>query len=570
MAGKMTTFEQLVRTLESAERQDMLRRLADITEVRTEETNIAGPVKKHEGHADSEGKQDLVSEPLLVRIWYFITAFFSSITPEQKYSKHLIRMLGKRLAKTDGQYIDVQKRLYSSAFFQELYTLNKAHGFFCSLMKIFENDEGNFYIVLASLMMKKTTEAIAATADPFVEPYDRETDKDVRAILLRGMNTAFQSVPDEEKNQMQLAAQAIEWLRKFCNFQMNHLLSLFTEIPGYGRGCLIETATEEMKNLAEVLNGAGKVPILLLEALFLFSVQEDAVNERFDMEKECANFIQTAVEQLSAIRQFKLRIPLVDFVRYSSEDLDWHPRSLDKGSEWFKLFKNAWRSRFEEKWAEWNRLYKGTLIRKQICAFLGIQELPSLQYHPWEGLWIPLNLHNELPLLFLKGLFTTVYPSVMMKPLKILMIEGEFYKRENLIEYTEAFNTLEHQKQDIANFESRLSPKGDIGGGFFLAHKDHLATMKAKARLENLMLTTENEAEMIVTRVLTAFHTILAILAGILDYSHTSPYDHLINLSSIQGNMNERYRKDLASVRQLIQDTCNLIQEIQAISLDYR
>jgi len=186
-------------------------------------------------------------------------------------------------------------------------------------------------------------------------------------------------------------------------------------------------------------------------------------------------------------------------------------------------------------------------------------------YHPWEGMWLPLSLSRELTIAFLKGVFRKLYPAVIMKPLKVLLIEGDFYRRENLVEYTDAFSTLEHQQQVLDTFETRLSPKGDIGEGFELIQREKIATVKGKARLENLMLSIESEAEMIAGRVISAFRSMDAILGGVLNVVRGGPYETLINLASIQGKQNDKFRKDLAGVCQLMRDIIEILEEIQRI-----
>lgn len=205
------------------------------------------------------------------------------------------------------------------------------------------------------------------------------------------------------------------------------------------------------------------------------------------------------------------------------------------------------------------------MLEKRMLAMLGLPELPSIDNRPWEGMWLPLTLRRELAVCFLKGVFQKLYPTILMRPLKILLIEADFYRRENLVEFTDAFSTLEHQQQVLDDFETRLSPKGDLGEGFILVQREKTATVKGKARLENLMLTTDAEAEMIVGKVLSAMRSMDAIIDGILNVIRGGPYETLVNLASIQGKQNEKFRKELGSVRHRMQDIVSILEEIKQI-----
>ena len=60
-----------------------------------------------------------------------------------------------------------------------------------------------------------------------------------------------------------------------------------------------------------------------------------------------------------------------------------------------------------------------------------------------------------------------------------------------------------------------------------------MATVKGKARLENMMLTTDSETETIIGKAVTAFTSMDLILGGILDVVRAG-YETLVNLASIQ------------------------------------
>lgn len=565
MKNSPGTFERLVLTLESAERQDMLKQLAEITELQEDESRSARAPALAGSSGVVSPEQNLLGEPFIIRLWFIILAFLTSNSPGRLYSRHLVSELGRTLGRKYGQYISIPVASYTDDFYQQLLRLKTTQNFFSSLLNSYESDKGGFYIVLGSLLMKRTCKSIIETTDPFTVPYDRAPNRDIRLGLLREMDTLFLAIPDDERGRMYQAVQSIEWIKMFCTVPLDRMILRFGSMGGVGQGCLIDTLTEEMKYLANNLCSAKRIPILLMEALFLFSMKDQLDEGKFDLEHECAAFVTTAAGHLEVIRQFKSLVPVGDFVRYSTRDISWEPMPSEAGEDWFILFKNAWKKRFDEKWNEWNRLHRRAMLEQSICRMLYADRLPALQYHPWEGMWMPLSLRRELSLTILKGFFSAVYPTRVMKTLKILLIDGDFYRRENLIEYTDAFSTLEHQQQIIELFENRLSPKGDIGEGFTLLLNEKIATVKGKARLENLMLSTDAEVELIISRTLTAIRSIDSVLGGILNVIRGGPYETLINLSSIQGKLNEKFRKDLALVRQILQDVSAIISEAEVI-----
>lgn len=564
--GKKDTFDELVKSLADTERREMLNRLADVTEV---ETAISNAVPESENFFDikanaKEKKVQLSDESLLVRLWFKILAFFSSSTPDEKYHDYLVMDLGKRIERKFGTYISIQRRMYTDAMYQDLSFLNTARNFFIPLMAEYEKQRGDFYILLSSLIAPESYKNISAALDPFTESYEEEDiPKDIRSSFLKKMEKAFTEFSADEKNKMYQAAQAAQWLSSFCSLQLDRLVLQFSDMTGKGQMCLLDAVVDDLKKLASVLSSALKIPMLLVEALYIFSEQDKIQDSSFSLDQECAKFVKVAVNYLLGITSFKSRIPVADFVRFSCGDILWEPDIERQGEDWFNLFKSAWKKRFEKRLGEWIKLHDKFILKKKALVFLGCTEAPSLEFTPWDAVWFPMKFRREPVFLFLKAFFSSVYPRQISKNLKIILVEGDFYKRENLVEFTDAFNVLEHQKQDISDFEHRLSPKGDLGEGFALALTEKIGTHNGKSRLEHLMANVESETEVFYTRVLSAFQSMDAILGGILDVSRGGPYETLINMAAIQGKQNETFRKDLSAVRFKIQEGIEILSSLE-------
>jgi hypothetical protein len=562
MTDKSDIFQQLVLTLESSERQEMLRRLADDTErqISARATVAAEAEGLFVGQHQSPDTR-LREESFIVRLWYIVCAFFSSSSATHIYSAHLVSELGRNLSRNYSEYINIHQKTYTSQFYRELLDLRKCQSFFSSLLSAYEDNKGDFYIILGTLLMKETSIALASSADPFTVPVDKAPPNEIRTSLLRGMDAALQGITEEERTRMYQAVQGIEWIRNFCELPLDRMILRFSAGPEGTQECMIESIGDETRTLVNTLSGGKRIPVLLMEAMHLFDAALRMGETRFDFEQDSEQFMTVSTGNLELVRQFKSRVPLADFVRFNMRDVSWEPFHAEGGEDWFLLFKNAWKKRFDEKMAAWNRLNRNAMLRAKMLRVLDLEELPTLLYHPWSGLWLPLEMRRETSIAFLKGLFRTVYPALILKPLKILLIEGDFYRRENLAEYTDSFNMLEHMQQFLETFETRLSPKGDIGESFALVQKECVASVKGKARLENLMLTVDSDADSIINRALGAFRSLDLLLGGILGLVRGGPYETLINVSAIQGKLNERFRKDLTTVRQLLQDSRDILEE---------
>lgn len=568
MNDSQNTFERLVLTLGSSERQDMLRLLAESGEQKALGKKAPGEFHDTASTRAMLAEKKFAEEPLLLRLWLTIVSFFTSSSPTRVYASYKVKELGRILSHSYDLYIDVAHKCYREGLYTELLRLRNSQSFFSSLLSSYENDKGGFYIILGSLLIKETHDAICVASDPFSLPYDRELKKDPRITLVHDMDVAFNGMPEMDRGKMYLAAGAIEWMKAYCALPIDKMVARFGMIPGATPTCMVDSVSEDMKLLVNTLSSAKKIPVLLLEALYLFSVQGSLIEEKFDFEKACRSFVDSATECLSAIRLVKESVPLTDFVRFAIGDVSWQPQRTGEGEDWFVLYRNAWRKRFDERWGEWNRLHRAFALERNMQTFLGTGEIPSIQYRPWEDMWMDLELRRELSFRFLKGIFLSVYPALWLKPMKILLLEGDFFRRENLAEYTDAFSVLDHMQQACGIFEDRLSPKGSIGEGFALVKNEKMATINGKARLENLMLSLNSETEQLVSSAVAALRSVDAVLGGVLSSVRGGPYETIINLSSVQGKLNDKFRKDLEGVRRMIGEALRILTEIEAIEKD--
>jgi uncharacterized protein TP_0110 len=149
------------------------------------------------------------------------------------------------------------------------------------------------------------------------------------------------------------------------------------------------------------------------------------------------------------------------------------------------------------------------------------------------------------------------------------LMEGNFYRRENLAEYTNAFTVLEKQQSCISTFETRLSPEGEIGAAFTQLKEKNVASLKGKNSLEALMKNIETEAKQIITSSQNAFKILIALLNGFIDGNKNSVYAPLVNWLIIQGDDNADFRKRVEGVKKLLQEVTSILMEADKIEADW-
>ena len=567
MNPQVSTFDKLVDSLSTEEAQTMLAQIAenmkmseDIqTDSKTEPLLINTQLRKNIRIND---------EPFFIRLWLRLKSFFKSVPIETVYEEELIWRLGKDLQHNYKQYINIKENLFTNDFYELLRELRKTQLFFTALLSAYDTDKGNFYLLVSSFVAPDVYLKLMYNTDPFSCVSSSQASTNLRAELLKKIDESFSLMTTDYKTGMYQAASAIEWMRCFCDLPIDKAVLRFTVNPSIEPSCSVYLLSAEINMLASVLSTAKPIPDVVLQALFLLSKQDKLNDKTVNMNQESGEFISQASHALEAIKEFSVKIPVLALARYALKSIHWEPQRLEGGEDWFQLFKVAWKKRFNERWQLWSSEQKRAQLNRQMLDLLKIERLDPLMYRPWEDSWLVLRFKREFAFNFVSSFFSKLYPSVVQPILKTLLMEGNFYRRENLAEYTNAFTVLEKQESCISTFESRLSPEGEIGAAFIQLKEKTVASLKSKNSLEALMKNIETEAKQIIVSSQNAFKILIALLNGFIEGNKNSVYAPLLNWLIIQGNDNAAFRKRVEGVKNLLQEVTSILTDADKIEAD--
>ncbi|UTC79045.1 hypothetical protein E4O04_14005 [Treponema sp. OMZ 799] len=569
MERSLSTFDQLVKSLSTEETQSLLESIQRSME------EFSGEAQPEERDSLSERIREhqsagISSEPFLIRLWLSIRSFLRSIPLKVIYNEELLKRMAKNLKRSAGAYINIHQNIYTGVFYTELKNLRKTQLFFTSLLSAYDSGKGSFYMLVSSFVAPATYERLMKETNPFSIKIGSEVSSNIRTGFLRKIDSVFSNLTDEEKSEMYQCAQAIEWMKSFCSLALDKTLLRFNVISDSNATCQALTIQPEMEVLSSILYSKKNIPHNLLQALFLMHAQETIIDDDSRMVREADEFIKDAIEALGAIRIFLKQVPLLDITRYIKKDINWMPYKLTGGEDWFIYFKQAWYERFNQKWSTWSYEQKKFNIKVQMINLLKVGDLESMKFCPWRNLWVECKFKKELPFLFLKTFFYAFYNERLSETLKTILVEGNFYRHENLNEYTTSYNVLEHRKGEFEKFENRLSPTGDIGSTFAKIRAEKTATLKNKNQIEGLMHTVESEAKQLITSSIDALKSIELILTGILGGGKTSLYATITNWAVIAGVNNSRFREEVAAVKEQIHTSINLLSLAEKLEAEAR
>lgn len=568
MNPQVSTFDKLVDSLSTEEAQAMLTHIAENMKM---SEDIQTDSKNEPLLSDTQVQKSIQinDEPFFIRLWLHLKSFFKALPIEKVYEEELIRRIGKGLQHEYKQYINIKENVFTKDFYELLRELRKTQLFFTSLLSAYDADKGNFYLLVSSFVAPDVYAKLMYNTDPFSCVPSSQANSNLRSELLKKIDETFSLMTTDYKAGMYQAANAIEWMRHFCELPIDKAVLCFTVNPAVEPSCSIFLLSVEINMLASVLSTIKPIPDVVLQALFLLSKQDKLNDKAVNMDEESVEFISQASHALETIREFSVRIPILDLARYTLKSIHWEPQRLEGGEDWFQLFKVAWKKRFAERWQLWASEQRRVQLSHQMLDLLKTDRLEPLPYRPWEDSWLVLQFKREFSFSFLASFFSRLYPTFVQPVLKTLLMEGNFYRRENLAEYTNAFTVLEKQQSCINTFESRLSSEGEIGAAFLQLREKTIASLKSKSSLEALMKSIETEAKQIIASSQNALKILCALLNGFIDGNKNSVYAPLLNWLNIQGNDNADFRKRVEGVKKLLQEVTNILMEADKIEADW-
>ncbi len=538
---KRSVFDQLVQELTHQERKDLLEKLKDF---QTLSDVPLVPAASDEEPVDFDKEFQRLGFFRKILLW--IQVLISRRTREEILEEHLLREIGISIQRKAPGILDIKKSVFLPPFTERIEKLKNALSVWIPLVsQLGGNRRGEFLAFLGALEMEETTKRLEQELDPFylialhhyhmdpsfifetvssleIPPVEELSDADIRHLLDNRLDDILSVIPQNEKSKMYLDVRFLYRLTELVYFPLEKFTSLFhpvSDLPPVP--CPFQRVAEVFVRFAETVYALkDPIPSVLVKALVLFKESE---NELSSKEIHASKDLVPRIEEsLQAIRSFTGEIPLLNLVKIVTGKINYQFPDRGGGEDWFSAFKQFWRSRIDEKFRQFLDLRRKDELVKEMNSLLDPSSLPLP-----EGITFREAPIHLLGLLFLRSFFQMIFIEKYNRPLRILLLEGSFYKEENRIEYSEGLGTL------LRIFE-------EIEKSFPWEHpslQDITPQGALEPRVVNWAESTRN-----------ALQAIVRVINGILYGEVGGRYDTLTNLGSIGGRGNAQLLKSLDGV----------------------
>jgi hypothetical protein len=566
--GEISTFDKLVRELSYGQRKDLLERIERSAKISQEPLIDVFPEK---GENRIQAAYENMS--LFKKLILFLKALFAGKKKEEMLEEILLNRLKKQIAHQTNRLVDFRYSIFLEEMKNELDELAKAAYFFRnSMQKCLGKEKSNFIAFLGSFEMPSTHERLLSEINParIMAESSEKQERNIKVETDKRLREIVNNIPEADRKRMYLESQALSYLYSFCTFPFEELLERFGYSHFKGRQtCEFSDLSKRLGDLACIMLSVVVPPtVSSLKAIFLFSSEENMEQTDFSLEDQLLNDFKRAEEALVKIRLFNRRIPLIPLLKIIRRNFNYTVTPLKGGEDWLALYKNYWVGRLDEQVKEFLDKRKINEIEKQALEYLELKEFPQIKYYHPQYYMPELRIRHWRSLGVIIGFTRTIYAAVMYRPLKILLVNGEFYKNANRVEYTDCFNFLNNLGSTLIAFEKKLLPPE---GEYARKLEETAKTRKnEKLELKNTQLVfakIDSEARVILDDTLAHLQTLKLILNGVLYSEMGGKYDTISNIGFIGGRENQLLLKDWEKILHLASAFLELLNNLRTIEL---
>ena len=526
-------FTQLSSRLTQNERKALLEKLQS-------QSNISRDPLYSENNRDAptnELEHQFQKLPWYAHIWLVILGVIKAKSPFKMFQEREMAKMGKVIEAEAPGYYDYSKDLLLPEFHRQLGALRDAARFFYTALDASVNrDRGGFYSFLGSLEMENIHTQLLIETNPvhIIETEPDISNQDLRQRSFQIMEEAISHTTEAQKNVMYSNARSLFCLKQLSTFLYDRILMAFNEKAGTTCSALL--VKDQLSTLANILFSFKEIPSMaLLQSLFIFLLQEHEADPGFDLNTETHNLLARAEGAITIIREFNKQVPLLQILRCASKNPSLMPRELSGGEDWFLVYREQWRQYVENQLSEYLRTRHYHDLLNAFKYFLKGTNIELLENTFSESNPGGIHVKGAFSLSFLQTFYRVVFMTDVYKILRPILIDGEFLRRENRLEFTEYYNELITLEDTIKRFEEAISPLGDFGKRYTLAREEMSSLPIKRRKIQMITEEASEDALQISEHAVAAILGMANVLRGILKIDAGGRYDTLANLPQLAG-----------------------------------
>ena len=560
-----SVFDRLAREISREERRSLLLKIGETQDLneepmRLDDTSTSQPVLLDREFAELS---------IFARLKIIIVGFFTGRGRTRITEEFLLHKIQRKVERAASGLFDFRRELVSPKMYQSIAKLRSAMDVFKRpLMRAMEGDKPDFYALLGKLEFEDIQSRLETELVP--ERLSNLSPEALPVEIKRQMDSIFEGilgdiVPDRRRR-MIAHTTALARLKTLVRYPYDRILNLFPPGEhGAGGGASIRQLKAPLLELGDALYAFQSPPsTTLLETLFLFELQDSISDDDNRLELELTERMDRAAAALDIVRKINTDIPWTYLLKALSEDIQYAPRPMSGGEDWFRIFKAFWKDRLGIQFSVWADRKRLSELLRGLTVLWGFDLIPLIP--GYRGVEFPENIQprHESSFAAVRALFLELFQGRLYHALNLVKIDGKFYKKDNRREYEEAFGRFLRIPDKVRTFENRLRPEGEYGIRHGNLRREASAGEDTVDRFRDLVVHLDRESQNIVVPVIGDLKAMARLLKGILEGSGGT-YDTLSNMSEIGGQGHDTFRINLQDVRNIIERSSELLADLVSL-----
>lgn len=562
------TFDKLVLELSSHERQELLEKIESSVTFTNE------PMHNFSETRPITNMENIFNElPFFLKLIILIKMIFTGrdkieLTAERIYN-HLFREIE---TVTPGYFSPGKFPRISNKFSSDIDTLRQSLlSFQDPLQTALTNDKKDFYAFLGnqynsffeSNLNERCNPSQIGRANPGLKPVE------VKRIMDETSEEEFNNFDRTIKDEIQINLKTLFILQKLTKFPFEQLSESFALRSTHLEGVLLKTIKGPLTELIEILISFNFPPDgKSLKTLFLFHYRNELESPDFNLEEALIQKLTMAQDTIFTIKNFNERFPLVKILQYINFNINFSPMIHGGGEEWFRTYREIWNDRLNLRYRTYARK------RAKIDLVKSLERLWKIKKFNQVSPYCDGFYNDQKTVKYAYTVAASVYflhnilNDKLYSMLNTILLNGKFYKKDNKIDYENAYEEIFQLEAVYSTFLKSMDEKGAIYKEIKEAEELPTPPLQRKEQFDTLFLKIDGEAKRINNLFLRNLNKIKNILSGILSRQSGGRgviYDTLININELEGSNNNRFLIKLREVEQIVADSYVKINELNII-----
>ncbi|GEM_PF-6236334 len=538
------TFENLVRQLQPEERRALMEKWT------TKEDLTFNQPSEPEERTMPDYTVILKTYSWWKRFFLYLKALFSGDPVNETVKNQVFSDLGSELEGRFPNWMNTRTRIFFPHFYFEMKHLADAFKVFkAPLNTAFGKEKGDFFAFMVGTAMEDIQQRILLETDhKFVYNSNPERpNNEIKAIVEGNLRVILDTIPQDIRRNVYLEVKKFHYLQLAANFDYSLILNPFQVTGETPTPVPMDEIAEPLVSMWSRLAALDGLDLhCLLENLLLFHLKSQNLKDE-EMERALEQLVSSAKESLDTIKEFRTRVPLSKFCALAVRNIEVRKEALPGIEDWFTQYRTFWRNKIAKDFQLFNRERTQKMLMSTICHFLDIDEelFNTSKTYP-RILTNTVYPVQDRTLTFLKLFFQRSFMHRFHPLLKIVFVEGEFYKKSNRSEFTDCFNSLLRFSEELDVMVKRVSAQGDIGSKLIgMGAKDEDQQIQ---EVQNVFQMASDQIQEMVRKITPTFQSLFNLLHGITKTEPGGTYDTLVNIGQIGGKNNSIVRKELLSL----------------------